>query len=405
MTQTIDALTIPIEPDGTILMLSAQYLPNLGGVETSLQALADVLTRQKIRVTLLTLRPLAIDVSWKAFEQAGLFTVLRVWVPKFGGFWNRIEQHPKIQFVYHAVPLFLVGLIYLLFFGRRVSFINAHGFVPGIAGGWLKVLFHKPLVVSLHTMLKVVYPTLSQISPVARSLIQSSLNRADRIKVLIHDGIEELIWLGVDQHKVSRLVLPISVDDFRPLAQNQCRQELGIDDRFTVLYVGRLTEQKGIKILPRLAEKFPQMQFLVAGLGPLEQFIQDRVQRMENLRYCGLATGVGLVRLYNSADLVIIPSQGPEGLPMVTKEALACGTPIVTTNLGGLAQYRDCPAAIVSDPSESDLAAALKQMHARLGTSAAAIRAQARQYALAHLTGFTTEDLIGVRFVPIEKKQ
>ncbi|MBI3742479.1 MAG: glycosyltransferase family 4 protein [Chloroflexi bacterium] len=388
---------LEIDRDKTILILSSQYLPNTGGVETSLKALATALTHQNVRVKLLTLRPLAVDRAWKPFESQGLFSVIRIWVPKFGSFWTRIGLHPKIQFVYHAVPLMIAGLIFLTLRGKKVGLINAHGFVPGIVGAGLKFFFRKPLVISLHSVIHLVYPDLERGNKIALLLIRFALDHADHIKVASDAGFDELIRLGIDAHHVSRLVYPIDLDTYSPRVHSNFRTGSDFDARFTVLFVGRITEQKGIKIIVSLARRFSHMHFVIAGTGPLDHYVHEQTKELQNLVFLGFIPDTELPRLYNSANTLFVPSQEPEGIPMVTMEALACGVPLVTTNLGGLSQYRNCSAAIVSDSSESALADALLKMQARNSLSADKLRADAREYAIKHFSVHSFENLIGVR--------
>ena len=109
------------------------------------------------------------------------------------------------------------------------------------------------------------------------------------------------------------------------------------------LYVGQLAVHKG---LLQLVEVFSQIQnhidasLLVAGSGPLEEKLkriitqkgcQDRIKLLGHID-----SRQTLSSLYANALALIIPSIWPENAPLVALEALACGTPVITSNRGGL---------------------------------------------------------------------
>ncbi len=113
---------------------------------------------------------------------------------------------------------------------------------------------------------------------------------------------------------------------FHPLPQVDrlaIRRELGWrDDRPIMLFVGRFVEKKGLPIIRSLAGRFPDHLWVMAGTGP-----QDPTSwNLPNVRTVGQLAHRETARLYQAADLLVLPSVG-EGLPLVVQESLACGTP------------------------------------------------------------------------------
>jgi glycosyltransferase involved in cell wall biosynthesis len=110
---------------------------------------------------------------------------------------------------------------------------------------------------------------------------------------------------------------------------------LGNGDGGYVLFVGRLTEEKGIRILlnawETLGDRIP---LYVAGSGPLEDDVRKTAGRIAGVKYLGFQERSSLNTLMRSAQALIFPSTWFEGLPRTIVEAFACGTPVIASRLG-----------------------------------------------------------------------
>jgi glycosyltransferase involved in cell wall biosynthesis len=99
------------------------------------------------------------------------------------------------------------------------------------------------------------------------------------------------------------------------------------------LFLGRLTEEKGVTVLceawKRLGSVLP---LKIAGDGPLRPALHD----LHGVEYLGQCSRIRVLELLKQAALLIVPSLWYEGFPMVVVEALACGTPVVASALGSL---------------------------------------------------------------------
>jgi glycosyltransferase involved in cell wall biosynthesis len=91
-----------------------------------------------------------------------------------------------------------------------------------------------------------------------------------------------------------------------------------------VLFVGRYVQKKGLAVLRQLAKLRPEIEFVLAGAGPMT----PKDWGLHNVHDLGLQTREDLAELYRRADLLILPSVG-EGYPLVIQEAMACGLPVV----------------------------------------------------------------------------
>lgn len=156
--------------------------------------------------------------------------------------------------------------------------------------------------------------------------------------VTIHNGIDFSRFIG--DRKAARTKLELS------------------EDAPVVLSVGRLHEQKGFAYLVHAAKhvvrKFPSLQLLIAGIGPLEKELRQLIQQLElekNVHLLGFRDDIP--DLVQAADLFVLPSLW-EGLANVILEALAAGKPVVATDVEGTSEViRDGHSGILVPPANS----------------------------------------------------
>lgn len=200
--------------------------------------------------------------------------------------------------------------------------------------------------------------------------------------------------LSVPLEKIN--VIPLAAHPrYRPLEQAAmqpalARQQIAFP---YILSVGALTARKN---LPRLLEAFAQLRawsptwkLVVVGARTWKYSpIFDTVQRLgleEALHFTGFVPEEDLPALYNGADLFIFPSLY-EGFGLPVLEAMACGTPVITSNVASLPEVAG-DAAILIDPYKSDAIAAA--MHRVLSDSTLA--ADLRERGMARASQFSWE--------------
>lgn len=99
-----------------------------------------------------------------------------------------------------------------------------------------------------------------------------------------------------------------------------------------VLYFGRFSEEKGIGTLLQVCKALPEIPFIFAGTGPLE----EQVNNIGNITNVGFQSGENLERLIREARFSIYPSEWYENCPFSVMESQMYGTPVLGADIGGI---------------------------------------------------------------------
>lgn len=104
------------------------------------------------------------------------------------------------------------------------------------------------------------------------------------------------------------------------------------------LFVGRLSEEKGIETLLFAWKKFPTIPLKIVGTGPLFEKIQNLIKSsdLQHVELLGYKESNEVVRLIQKAFLLINPTICYEGMPRTILEAFACGVPVVASRIGAV---------------------------------------------------------------------
>jgi glycosyltransferase involved in cell wall biosynthesis len=211
-------------------------------------------------------------------------------------------------------------------------------------------MFRKRFIISLHA----VYANIDKngLSGFATRLI---LNNAEVILGMSKAVNNQLAQYGIRKNRINEYRYWLDTQNFKPMGMNEARKKLNIEDRFTVLFVGRLITIKGIKLLVEVAKELKHLQFLFVGAGPLEDFLKSSSKQFSNIHFLGKIQNTELPIYYNSADLLCIPSLYEEALGRVTLEAVACGIPVVGSNKGGILEFMTNDISVLVQPTHKDL--------------------------------------------------
>ena len=102
------------------------------------------------------------------------------------------------------------------------------------------------------------------------------------------------------------------------------------------LFVGRLSEEKGIETIVRAAKLIPDVTFKIVGRGPQMERLHRLAEGLSNVEFLGFRMGEELADLYRGAMAVLLPSRVHENFPLSVLEAMAAGKPVIASHVGGV---------------------------------------------------------------------
>jgi len=140
------------------------------------------------------------------------------------------------------------------------------------------------------------------------------------------------------------------------------KEKFVINDRQVdsyIVYVGRISKEKGIENIAGAAKLLPEYNFIVAGSGPDEDMLKD----IPNVKLAGFLTGDKLTELMGNAKVLLLPSVCYENCPLSILEAHCIGVPVVTMNSGGMAELvKDgVTGTLINEPTPEGIAQKLKE--------------------------------------------
>ncbi|MFC7335304.1 glycosyltransferase [Rhodocista pekingensis] len=275
-----------------------------------------------------------------------------------------------------ALLPFLRGLIRQ---GRHFDLIDAHYFYPdGVAAVLLGRALGLPVTVTARGTDINHFPTLA----LPRRLIRRAAERADGLIAVagpLRDRLRDLAPAAPDP-----LVLRNGVDlrQFSPSDRAAARRALGLSGPL-LLSAGNLVAGKGHDRVIRALTDLPGVTLAIAGKGPEE----DRLRRLaaelglaERVRLLGALPHAAMPGAYNAADALVLASAS-EGCANVLLEAMACGTPVIASDVGGASELVITPAAgsLLPDRTPAAIAAAARALLAA-PPPRAATRAHAERF-------------------------
>ena len=285
------------------------------------------------------------------------------------GFGNRVvhvpagPEHPipKVELAEH-IPQFVDGVLQ---FARekdiRYDVIHSHYWMSGLAAASLSDLWAgAPILHMFHTLG-------AMKNRIARSDSEREgayrvegekrvIQRADRLIVATEAEKAQLQWLyKADLHKMTIIPPGVDVSHFYPIPKDEARQFIGLEaHQRMVLFVGRIEPLKGVDTLLRAMSclKFQSVLHpvylaiiggepdadpdeMTAEMARLQKLCDDLAMG-QTVIFLGKRAQDTLPYYYSAAEVLVMPSFY-ESFGMVALEAMACGTPVIASQVGGLA--------------------------------------------------------------------
>jgi glycosyltransferase involved in cell wall biosynthesis len=209
--------------------------------------------------------------------------------------------------------------------------------------------------------------------PITRHLVRRTVTEADAVMTVSEDLRRAAIGLGVRPGKVTTILNGCDTSVFYPAGRLEARRAVGGDPaEKVILFVGSLFETKG---LGELADAFigltasrPDTRLVLIGEGAYGPVLERKANAAgiaRQVRFLGRQPSATVAGWMRAADLFCLPSYS-EGCPNVIIEALACGLPVVATDVGGIPELVTGQCGLLIPPRQAEpLRAALDSALAR----------------------------------------
>jgi D-inositol-3-phosphate glycosyltransferase len=230
--------------------------------------------------------------------------------------------------------------------GLHYDIIFSHYWLSGWAGRRLQQWWQVPHIIMFHTLGAVKNATgIGEDAPELRIVMErEAVNYCQRIIAATEREKEELVrYYSALPEKIGIVPCGVNMELFQPVDRTAARQMLGLPDGKILLFVGRIDPLKGID---RLLEAMPHLQHF-EGLRLViiggDEYSRNEVEKLRRLSrelkvqdsvtFQGLIKQERLPYFYSAADVCVVPSYY-ESFGLAALESLACGTPVVATNVG-----------------------------------------------------------------------
>jgi glycosyltransferase involved in cell wall biosynthesis len=262
----------------------------------------------------------------------------------------------------------------------RPDAIDAHYFYPdGVAASWLGRHLGLPVVITARGTDVNLLPRYA----IPRRMIQGAIRDAAALIAVSGALKQALVDLGAQPGKVTVLRNGVETMLFRPPDDRRAaRTALGLTGP-TLISVGLLIERKGHHRVIEAMTALPGYTLLIVGEGPERARLAAMIERLglaDRVRLLGARPHAELPTLYGAADALVLASSR-EGWANVLLEAMACGTPVIASNIWGNPEVVRSRAAglITEDNTVEAIVAAARRLFAN-PPDRAATRAYAEQF-------------------------
>ena len=230
--------------------------------------------------------------------------------------------------------------------GIHYDVIHSHYWLSGIAAMRLACRWNIPHITMFHTLGRLK----QQANPDERESVlrlemeQRLIHHVDRIIAATEDERAQMMrFCGATGSQVEVIPCGVDLTLFTPHQKTLARRHLKLDDRPTLLFVGRLDPFKGPDQLLRAAALMKEKSQIVIVGGKLSgdkdlQALQKLARKLDiaqRVHFMGAQPREEMPLFYSAADVTVVPSYH-ESFGLAAVESLACGTPVVATRAGGL---------------------------------------------------------------------
>ena len=235
--------------------------------------------------------------------------------------------------------------------GTEYTLIHSHYWLSGVIAMELSRRLDAPHISTFHTLARTKQRARAGERETEQRAIaeQRVIDSADALVVSTHIEREDIGGLyGTNGTPIEVIPPGVDLSLFQPMDVVSARRNLGLPDKRTILYVGRIEPLKGLDILLRaiaLLRDAADTNLLIVGGNAEEDAELERLYTLAlNLGISDIVTFTGSVdqeelpAYYSAADVFVLPSWY-ESFGLVALEAMSCGTPVVVSRVGGLKTF------------------------------------------------------------------
>jgi glycosyltransferase involved in cell wall biosynthesis len=221
--------------------------------------------------------------------------------------------------------------------------IDAHYLYPdGVAAALVGRRLGKPVVITARGTDVTLIPRYRM----PRAMIRWAARQAAALITVSRALKDDLVELGISPERITVLRNGVDLQLFRPGDRPLIRRELGLQ-RPTLLSVGHLIPRKGHELVIRALSLVPALDLIIIGSGSERAALAALAKELgisARVRFVTPLPQVELARYYSAADALVLASNR-EGWANVLLEAMACGTPVIATDVGGASEIVTSPEA------------------------------------------------------------
>jgi glycosyltransferase involved in cell wall biosynthesis len=268
-----------------------------------------------------------------------------------GGIISNLKSNlSKIQ-----IPLFLFSeLLYTFFivFKEKIDVINSHWLLPqGLVGAICRKIMGTRHVLTVHAAGLFAIERLPFKAKIS-SFITKNSDKIIVVSTYIGKRLIDLIPIDLKEevnHKIIISPMGIPMQKYKNISGNKRHLKLkyGISSDFTLLFIGRLSEKKGVSYLIEAISNIIlhfDVTLIICGDGPLRNKLEKIVKKKRLEKYVRFAGYVSIsekVDYLFLSDILIVPSivtekGDTEGLPVVVLEGMVSGIPIIVSDVSGI---------------------------------------------------------------------
>ena len=257
-------------------------------------------------------------------------------------------RHPVLPIIGMTLAPFLLAqsvkpVIERVLAQYRFDLIDAHYFYPdGVAAILLGRHFGKPVVITARGTDVNLIPRYR----LPRAMIRWAARHAAGMITVCRALKDDLVGLGVPSERIKVLRNGVDLRLFRPTDREAGRRSLGLG-RKTLLSIGGLVPRKAHDLVIRALTRLPEFDLIIVGDGPERSALVALAHELrvgDRVRFAGAVAQGELRQYYGAADALILASSR-EGWANVLLESMACGTPVVASNVGGTPEVVTAPEA------------------------------------------------------------